>query len=184
MSGDHNPPARGAQRETEFPPFGDQPLRQEWLARAAALDRLEPAVAALVAWRAQHTSGVVVTDDARWIEARLEERVAVLRFEELSHETIRTRTITGEPIAGVVDSFLTRAAPASATACEQLAAEWRQRYKPPILPSAAFLRVEALLSEALMKRRSLGWFVPSLHELRARRGVTVIKEGLTPPTGS
>jgi methane monooxygenase component A gamma chain len=180
MSGDRNSPPRGAQRETEFPAFGDQALRREWAARAAALTRLEAAVAALVEWRTGHTSGVLVTDDARWIEARLEERVAVLRFDELSHDAIRTRTLTGESTEEVIASFAERAAGASPPECEQLAGEFRRRFKPPIMPSSPFLRAEALLSEALMKRRSLRWFAPTLLELRNRRGVKVIKEGLTP----
>lgn len=70
---------------------------------------LAEAVQTLVAWRARGADQGVHDKDTLWIEARLEERTAVLRFEELSHEEIRTRTLTGEPIADVRRSFESRA---------------------------------------------------------------------------
>jgi methane monooxygenase component A gamma chain len=173
-------PARGAQRETEFPAFGNQELRRQWVTRAAALSRLEDAVAALIAWRAEHTSGALVGADARWIEARLEERVAVLRFDTLSFTEIRRRTLTGEDLDAVVERFERRARDAATVPeLERVVAELRLRYKPPIMPVAAFLPLEVTLAELLMKRRSAGWFEPSLEELRKRREITVLKEGLT-----
>jgi hypothetical protein len=39
------------------------------------------------------------------------------------------------------------------------------------------MRLEVVLSEALMKKRSLNWFEPSLTDLRARRSAKVLKEG-------
>jgi methane monooxygenase component A gamma chain len=171
--------AKGAERETTFPPFGDQALRQVWAARAAALPTLGEAVAALVHWRAEQTAGAVVTGDARWIEARLEDRAAVLRFEELPQAQIRSHALTGERIEDVAASFEERVRGASAGALEALAAELRLRWKPRILPSSPYLRLETWLSEHLMKTRSRDWFGPSLAQLRARRVVKVLKEGLT-----
>jgi methane monooxygenase component A gamma chain len=173
----------GASRQTEFPPFGNQDLRREWAARAAALSSLDDAVTALVDWRERHTGRPLTSSDALWIEARLEERVAVLRFEERSHDEIRHLTLTGEVVGDVCTTFERRAAQAEAAELERLAAEFRRRYKPPVMPSAAYLRTEVILSECLMKRRSLGWFEPSLEELRQRRGVIVRKEGLTEGAG-
>jgi methane monooxygenase component A gamma chain len=177
MSGKQNQ-RKGAAWQTEFPAFGNPALRQAWAARAAAIVKLEQAVQALVAWREAHASASVRDKDELWIEARLEERVAVLRFDELSHAEIRTRALTGEAVAALQESFESRAAAADASELERLAAEWRLRYKPPILPSSPFLKTEVRLSELLMKRRSLNWYGTSLRELRERRGVIVHRTGL------
>jgi methane monooxygenase component A gamma chain len=179
MSRDRKRRPAGAARQTEFPPFGDQDLRREWAARALAVVRLGEAVTLLQDWRERRQARAVVEHDELWIEARLEERVALLRFEERSHADIRSRTLTDESIEEVRATFEARAASADVIELEKLAAEFRQRYKPPIMPTGSYLPIEVLLSELLMKRRSLGWFEPSLQELRARRGVVVLKEGLT-----
>jgi methane monooxygenase component A gamma chain len=76
-----------------------------------------------------------------------------------------------------------RAADADTAALEALAAEFRRRYKPPIMPSSPYLEIEALLCGHLMKKRSLNWFEPSITELRARRGARILKEGW-PDTGT
>src|ERR1700733_14532607 len=88
----------GAARQVEFPPFGDQRLRREWVARVRGLSTLDQAVSALVAFREAHAGRALTDKDALWIEARLEERAAVLRFGEWTHQEIRTRTLTGEII--------------------------------------------------------------------------------------
>jgi methane monooxygenase component A gamma chain len=168
----------GAARQVEFPPFGDQPLRREWLVRARALATLDQAVSTLLAFREANAGRALTDKDALWIEARLEERAAVLRFEEWTNSEIRTRTLTGEAIDEVLGSFEREAVNADGGGLERLAAALRLRYKPPIMPTGPYLRLEAHLSELLMKRRSPDWFAPSLAELRSRRGVVVHKEGL------
>jgi len=169
--------AAGAERRTEASPFGDRELRLEWASRIAALQRLDDAVAALIDWREKQAHHHLTDKDGLWIGARLEDRVAVLRFAELSNDYIRTTTLTGEPIRDVTDGFARRAAGVDAGGLESLATELRRRYRPPIMPSSPYMRIEVLLSELLMKRRSLNWFGPSIDELRARRGARVLKEG-------
>jgi methane monooxygenase component A gamma chain len=169
---------KGAAWQTEFPAFGNPALRKSWAARAAALSTLAEAVRALVGWREEHAARGVRDKDDLWIEARLEERVAVLRFEELSHAEIRTRALTGESVAALQESFERRATAADSSELERLAGEWRLRYKPPILPSSPFLKTEVRLSELLMQRRSLNWYGSSLAELRERRGAIVHRTGL------
>ena len=171
----------GAERRSAASPFGTPALRQSWATRIEALTGLDEAVALLIDWRAKQAEAPVTDKDALWIEARLETRVAVLRFHERSHEAIRTLTLTGEAIAGVRDEILRQAASADAASLEEIAAGFRRRYKPPIMPSSPYLQIEVLLSERLMKARSLGWFEPSIAELRARRGAKVLKEGWTEP---
>jgi methane monooxygenase component A gamma chain len=172
----------GAACQSEFPPYGDQRFRREWASRVAAFNRLDEAVTTLLAFRREYMTGPIRNGDALWIEARLEERAAVLRFQERSNEDIRARTLTGEFVGEVCAVFEMRAAVAvDAGELERTASEFRLRYKPPIMPSAAYLRTEVLLGERLMIRRSLGWFDTSLAELRRGRGVVVRKEGLTDP---
>ncbi len=167
----------GAERRTTASPFGDREKRLEWASRIAALGRLDDAVAALIDWREKGSHDHLTDKDALWIGARLEDRVAVLRFEERSNESIRTVTLTGEPIEDVRKSFERRAADADADGLEALAAELRRLFKPPIMPSSPYMRLEVVLSTALMKKRSLNWFEPSIAELRARRGARILKEG-------
>lgn len=168
---------RGAEPRMDASPFGDREQRLEWASRIAALRRLGDAVEALIDWREKQSHQHLTDKDALWIGARLEDRVAVLRFEERSNEFIRTVTLTGEPIADVRESFERRAAAADVDGLEALAAELRRLFKPPIMPSSPYLRLEVVLSEALMKKRSLDWFGPSMVELRARRGAKILKEG-------
>ncbi len=167
----------GAERRMEASPFGDRELRLEWASRIAALQRLDDAVVALIDWREKQSLYPVADKDALWIGARLEDRVAVLRFEERSNDFIRTTTLTGEPIRDVVERFQRRAATADARGLEILAADLRRLFKPPIMPTTPYMKLEVVLSELLMKRRSLNWFDPSVAELRASRGVRVLKEG-------
>lgn len=167
----------GAERRTEASPFGNRELRLEWASRTAALQRLDDAVIALIDWREKQAQQHLTDKDALWIGARLEDRVAVLRFEERTPQFLRTTTLTGEPICDVVESFERRAAAASTEELETLAADLRRLYKPPIMPTTPYMRLEATLSELLMKRRSLNWFEPSIAELRVRRGARVLKEG-------
>jgi len=162
----------------EPPAYGNQDLRREWRSRAASFERLQDAVAALVSWRQERDLDVLTSSDGLWIEARLEERVAVLRFEELENARIREFTLTGERIEEVEQAFARRAREANAVELEGLAAEFRRRYKPPLMPSSPFLRTETQLSELLMKARSRNWFEPTIAELRRRRGALVRKEGL------
>jgi methane monooxygenase component A gamma chain len=167
----------GAERRTVPSPFGNREMRLEWASRIAALTRLDDAVATLIDWRERESHNHLTDKDALWIGARLEDRVAVLRFEERSNESIRTVTLTGERIADVRERFECRAENADVSGLEALAAELRRLFKPPIMPSSPYMRLEVMLAEALMKKRSLNWFEPSIAELRARRGARVLKEG-------
>lgn len=167
----------GAERRTDPSPFGDQGLREEWSERVNGLADLASALAELIAWRDEHAGDPVTDQDALWIEARLEEKVSMLRFDEKTNEEIRTLTLTGEAITAVQGRFIDASKSADSAALEALAADFRRRFKPPVMPSSPFLRTEMLLSEQLMKTRSKNWFDPSIKDLRRRRGVAVFKEG-------
>jgi methane monooxygenase component A gamma chain len=169
--------AKGAAWRTTPSPFGNQEYRREWRARIDALAGLEAAVSALVDWRGSRADDPITDQDYLWIEARLEERVAVLRFLERSHDQLRTTALTGETITEVVADFERRLTTSDPAEIEALAAELRRRFKPPIMPSNPYLRLEVAIGEWLIKRRSLGWFETPIAELRAHRNVAVLKEG-------
>lgn len=163
----------GAQCRLDASPYGDTALRQEWAATADALPTLPEAVVALQTWRAQHHG--FDDQDSLWIEARLEERVAVLRFESMTGAEIRTRTLTGESVRAVCADALARAEAAGANffEIERINDEFRSRFKPPIMTTNDFMRTETVLAELLMRHRSLNWFDQPLPQLRAERGVVV-----------
>jgi len=163
----------GAEVRLEPSPYGDQELRARWAETADQLTTLDEAVAALASWRERHRG--FDGQDSLWVEARLEERVAVLRFESMTDTEIRTRTLTGEDVEVVCAEFLARAELVGADhlEIERVNEEFRHRYKPPIMPTNDFMRTETMLAELLMRRRSLNWFDRPLSELRAQRGVVV-----------
>jgi methane monooxygenase component A gamma chain len=173
----------GAEWRTDASPFGNTALRDEWVARIRGYVSLGDAMAALIALRDEKATSVADMD-ALWIEARLEERVAVLRFDELSYQELRTETLTGERIVEVQARYEAAAKTADPIELERLAAEFRRKFKPPIMPTSPFMQTEIVLSEQLMKRRSLRWFDPTIADLRNRRGATVVKEGWGDPTAS
>lgn len=163
----------GAEFRLEPSPYGDSALRSEWAARADALSTLDEAVATLMKWRSDHWGRE--DQDSLWIEARLEERVAVLRLQAMSDYEFRTRTLTGEDARQVCASVAERAAAAGADyqQLERINDEFRSKYKPPIMATNLFLPTERDLSEKLMTSRTTDWYGKSLEELRAERGVIV-----------
>src|SRR5581483_2385762 len=67
---------------------------------------------------------------------------------------------------------------------EEIVARFRNRYKPPIMPSSPFMRTETELAEILMKAREKNWYGQTLEELRAGRDVIVHKAGKRKREGS
>jgi methane monooxygenase component A gamma chain len=170
----------GATPRTEYPPFGNQTLRNEWTDRLAQVSTLDSALAVLLDWRRSRDVNVLEEADFLWIEARIEDRVAVLRFAELSGEYIDTTTLTGAPIAEVRDTALADAITAvDVPTLEAVVNRFRRDYKPPVMPTVPFMRTEVELAELLIKRRSKGWYDEPLDELRRRRAAVLVGEGAT-----
>lgn len=171
----------GAAPRTVYPPFGDQPLRQVWTDRLAEVKNLSTALELLIDWRGDHEHEALEESDFLWIEARIEDRVAVLRFAELSGEFIDATTLTGEPIAQTCDAALAQARSAvDVKTLEAIVSAFRHRYKPPVMPTVPFMRTETELTELLILRRSKGWFDQPLVELRRRRATVLVNEGVAP----
>ena len=167
--------AAGATARTEYPPFGNQRLRQEWTDRLGEVTSLGTALGLLIDWRGAREGNALEEADFLWIEARIEDRVAVLRFAELSGEFIDTTTLTGEPIAQSCDAAIAEAkAAVDVATLEAVVSAFRRAYKPPVMPTVPFMRTETELTELLIQRRSKGWYAEPLEELRLRRAAVVI----------
>lgn len=163
----------GADFRTDPSPYGNATLRNEWAARADKLTDLNEAVQTLVKWRADHWG--FLDQDAIWIEARLEERVAVLRMESLSDEEFRAKTLLGEDAAKVCADTVAAATAAGSDfkEIERINDEFRSKYKPPVMPTNHFMPAERDIAQLLQKNRVIGFKTMSEDQLRAERGVVV-----------
>lgn len=170
----------GAEFRLDPSPYGNQEKRAAWEARIeTGTKSLGDGVTMLLEWRRDHADDPVADQDDLWIEAQIEARVAVLRFDEMTNDQVRSETLTDEKVADVCQAAL-REAEDSADDPDQLegiVSRFRNRYKPPIMPSSPFMRTETELAEILMKARELDWYGETLDELREGRGVVVHKAG-------
>lgn len=180
------PEKEGAEFRLEPSPYGNKEKRAAWEARVAAeTTTLRDAVALLLQWRADHADDPVTDQDDLFIEAQIEHRVAVLRFDEMTNDQVRSETLTDEKVADVCRAALDDAEDHrdDPEKLEEIVAGFRNRYKPPIMPSSPFMRAETELAEILMKARELNWYDQTLDELRAGRDVVVHKAGKRKPGG-
>ena len=167
--------AAGATPRTQYPPFGNQASRAEWTTRLAEVSDLSTALGLLLEWRDARAGNPLEEADFLWIESRIEDRVAVLRFAELPGEVIDSTALTGEPIGQVCDGAIADAnAAADVAALEAAVAAFRNRYKPPVMPTVPFMRTETELTELLIRRRNKGWYDEPLEDLRRRRAAVVV----------
>jgi methane monooxygenase component A gamma chain len=174
------PVKEGADFRLEPSHYGNKAKRAEWEARIeAGTKSLGDAVALLLEWRDEHADDPVSDQDDLWIEAQIEHRVAVARFDEMTNDQIRSETLTDEKVADVCRAALDAAEDVAddREALEELVAAFRRRYRPPIMPSSPFMRAETELAEILMKAREKNWYAETLDELRTQRGVVVHKAG-------
>jgi methane monooxygenase component A gamma chain len=178
--GTRAPEKEGAEFRLEPSPYGNKEKRAGWEARIAeGTKSLGEAVAMLLQWRADHADDTISDQDDLWIEAQLEAKVAVLRFDEMTNDQVRNETLTDEKVADVCQAALQEAEDNrdDPDKLEELVSGFRSRYKPPIMPSSPFMRTETELAEILMKCRELDWYGQTLDELRETRGVVIHKAG-------
>ncbi|HVW33633.1 MAG TPA: methane monooxygenase [Acidimicrobiia bacterium] len=170
----------GAAFRLEPSPYGNKEKRAAWQARIEAeATTLEDAVALLLQWRSDHADDPVSDQDDLFIEAQIEHRVAVARFDEMTNDQIRSETLTDEKVADVCQAAVADAEDHAddPDRLEAIVSAFRSRYKPPIMPSSPFMRTETVLAEILMKAREKNWYGQTLDELRESRGVVVHKAG-------
>jgi methane monooxygenase component A gamma chain len=157
----------------------DNDTRDSWVNKISQLNTLEKAAAALRQFRLDHTTPFRNTyeldNDYLWIEAKLEEKVAVLKARAFNDVDFRTKTAFGEDAQSVQDAVVAKmAATNDKWEAEKIHISFRQNYKPPILPVNNFLDVERIIGTKLMELRNLNYYDTSLEELRKQRGVKVL----------
>jgi methane monooxygenase component A gamma chain len=157
----------------------DNDTRTEWVNRIGQLNSLDKAAAALRQFRLDHTtpfrSSYGLDNDYLWIEARLEERVAVLKARAFSDEDFRNKTVFGEDAKAVLNATVARMSNAKDKwEAEKIHIAFRQNYKPPVMPVNVFLDAERQLGTRLMELRNLNYYDTPLAELRRQRGVKVL----------
>ena len=157
----------------------DNDIRDAWVLKIGQLNTLEKAAAELKKFRLDHTTPFRHTYeldlDYLWIEAKLEERVAVLKARAFNDEDFRHKTAFGESAKDVLAEAVAKmAATSDKWEAEKIHISFRQANKPPIMPVNYFLDGERILGTKLMELRNLNYYDTSLEDLRKQRGVKVL----------
>jgi methane monooxygenase component A gamma chain len=158
----------------------DNATRDEWTAKIGALKSFDKAVHFLVDFRRQHTTPLresyALELDHLWIEAKIEERVAVLKEQAFkSAQDLLHKCATGESAADVVADVKARmAACDDKWEAEKIHIKFRLAFKPPIMPTNYFMDADRVLGSRLMELRNLNYYDMPLEEMRKKRGVKVL----------
>jgi methane monooxygenase component A gamma chain len=157
----------------------DNPIRDEWLSKIATLDSVESATKFIQDFRTNHTSprrkDYSLELDYLFIEAKIEEKLAVLKANKFSDADLMSKCTTGEDAAKVAETWNRQSdAETSKYKSEEALIKFRQLYKPPVMPVNQFLKVDAHMGSKLMELRNLNYYATSLEDLRKERGVKVL----------
>jgi len=160
----------------------DNPVRDEWLAKISVLDSVEAATKFIQDFRKQHTSpqrtNYSLELDYLFIEAKIEERLAVLKANKFNDFDLLNKTTTGEDAAKVAATWMRQMdGETDKYKAEEILITFRQLYKPPVMPVNAFLKVDTHLGSRLMELRNTNYYATSLEDLRKQRGVKVLHLG-------
>lgn len=158
------------------------PVRSEWLEKIGELSSVKDATAFIQDFRKKHTSpfrtSYALDVDYLFIEAKIEERLAVLKSSTFSAPDLVAKATTGEAAQAVAESWIAKIdAEKDKFAAEKILITFRQLYKPPVLPVNVFFKVDTYLGSRLMELRNTDYYANSLEELRKKRGVRVLRLG-------
>jgi methane monooxygenase component A gamma chain len=155
----------------------EKKLRQEWQGKIEQVGSLTDLTDLLVDFRKNSRPPKYRGGDFRWIEAKIEERLAKLKGEQWEPADMMTKTTRGENLAELKEKYLGQIHHTKDfKALEQIVDDFREQYRPPIMPVDEFLTIERELCEVLTKVRGERWWEMSQQELRAYRGAAIIKE--------
>ena len=157
----------------------DNPVRDEWLAKIGTLDSVEAATSFIQDFRKNHTSPLrtsyTLELDYLFIEAKIEERLSVLKANKFSDASLLNKTTTGEDAARVAETWKRQMdVETDKYKAEKILIQFRQLYKPPVMPVNHFLKVDTHLGSRLMELRNTDYYATPLAELRKERGVKVL----------
>lgn len=162
-----------------MPRIHDNPIRDEWTKKIAALTTLGAGAAFLTEFRAKHLNPFK-TDfslelDGQWIECKIEEKVALLKRAEFNDVRFLNNTTSGADAQKTADEVVTKMdACTDMYEAERIHINFRLANKPPIMPVNVFLDTDRLLGTKLMELRNTDYYALPLEELRKVRGVKVI----------
>ncbi|MBG0810515.1 methane monooxygenase [Methylosinus sp. H3A] len=157
----------------------DNSTRTEWEGKIAKLNSVDQATKFIQDFRVANSSpfrkSYDLDVDYLYIERKIEERLSVLKTEKLSVADLVTKATTGEDAAAVEAAWVAKIKSAKTKyEAERIHVEFRQLYKPPVLPVNVFLRTDAALGTVLMELRNTDYYATPLEGLRKERGVKVL----------
>jgi len=160
-------------------PIHENSTRTEWEAKIAKLNSVEQATKFIQDFRLSNSSpfrkSYDLDVDYQYIERKIEERLSVLKTEKLPIADLIGKATTGEDAAAVEAAWVAKIKAAkSKYEAERIHIEFRQLYKPPVLPVNVFLRTDAALGTVLMELRNTDYYATPLEGLRKERGVKVL----------
>lgn len=160
-------------------PVHDNPVRRRWLSKIDELHSVDEATKFIQQFRRDCTSHLRKTYDLDldylWIEGQIEQRLAILKESKFSDADLLAKCTTGEDAGTTADQWVERMVNTQDKyEAEKMLIEFRQDYKPPVMPVNAFLKADAAMGSRLMELRNLNYHTLSLEELRRERGVRVI----------
>ncbi|BBA32732.1 methane monooxygenase subunit A, gamma chain [Methylocaldum marinum] len=160
-------------------PVHDNPVRDAWMDKIGKLNKLDKAVEFLKDFRLKHTTPLRTTYelelDYLWIENRIEEKVAQLKAHAFTDQQFLEDCATGESARAVAESWLAKInACTDKWAAEKVHIQFRQLYKPPVMPVNYFMDADRQLGSRLMELRDIDYYDTPLETLRKQRGVKVV----------
>ncbi len=160
----------------------DNSTRTEWEGKIAKLTSVEAATKFIQDFRKANTSpfrtSYALDVDYQFIERKIEEKLSLLKVSQLKVADLITKATTGEDAAAVEAAWVAKIKAAKTKyEAERIHIEFRQLYKPPVLPVNVFLRTDAALGTVLMELRNPDYYATPLEGLRKERGVKVLHLG-------
>jgi len=160
----------------------DNSTRTEWEGKIAKLTSVEAATKFIQDFRVANTSpwrkSYDLDVDYQYIERKIEEKLSQLKVTQFKATDLVTKATTGEDAVAVEQGWITKMRAAkSKYEVERIHVEFRQLYKPPVLPVNVFLRTDAALGTILMELRNTDYYATPLEGLRKERGVKVLHLG-------
>ncbi len=160
-------------------PIHENPTRTEWEGKIAKLTSVDAATKFIQDFRVNYSSpfrkSYDLDVDYQYIERKIEEKLSLLKVAQLPVEALITKATTGEDAAAVEATWVGKIKAAkNKYEAERVHVEFRQLYKPPVLPVNVFLRTDAALGTILMELRNTDYYATPLEGLRKERGVKVL----------
>ncbi len=157
----------------------DNPVRDEWIAKIGQLNTLAKGAEFLTGFRKKYTTPLRESFDLEldwcWIEAKIEEKVALLKHAELNDTQFLNNCTCGANAQEVADAVVAKMDACSEKyVAEKLHINFRTDFKPPIMPTNVFMDTDRLLGTKLMELRNVDYYDMPLEELRKERGVKII----------